>query len=48
MILHRQTFFNLIKKIFATKIEFAKPVSKAKENSIIFFPYQPNMVSCGI
>ncbi|MDA3916117.1 MAG: SIS domain-containing protein [Deltaproteobacteria bacterium] len=48
MILHRQTFFNFIKKIFATKIEFAKPVSTAKKNSIIFFPYQPNMVSCGI
>ena len=48
MILYRQTFFNLIKKIFATKIEFAKPVSTAKTNSIIFFPYQPNMASCGI
>ncbi len=48
MILHRQTFFNFIKKIFATKIEFAKPVSTATINSIIFFPYQPNMVSCGI
>jgi len=48
MILYRQTFFNLIKKIFATKIEFAKPVSTAKTNSIIFFPYQPNTVSCGI
>ena len=48
MIPHKQFFFNFIKKIFATKIEFAKPVSTAKKNSIIFFPHQPNMISCGI
>ena len=48
MILQQQAFFKLIKKISATKIEFTKSLSEAKENSIIFFPYQPNIVSCGI
>ncbi len=48
MILQQQAFFKLIKKISATKIEFTKSLSQAKENSIIFFPYLPNIVSCGI
>ncbi|MCP4670554.1 MAG: SIS domain-containing protein [Desulfobacula sp.] len=48
MILQRQAFLKLIKKISAIKIEFLKSLSAAQENSIIFFPYQPNMVSCGI
>ncbi len=42
------TFLKLIKKISAIKIEFSKSLFAAKENSIIFFPYQPNMLPCGI
>jgi len=37
-----------ITDLFNIKIELAKPVSMAQENTIILFPYQPNTVSCGI
>ncbi|CCK79486.1 SIS domain-containing protein [Desulfobacula toluolica] len=41
-------FFNQIKKLFSTNIEFGKSMTAAKENSIIVFPDKPNTVSCGI
>ena len=48
MILQGKSFFNMIKNLFSINVEFAKSITKAKENSIIFFPYLPNTVSCGI
>ncbi len=40
--------YSFIKKIFTMKIEFSKSLCAAKQNSIIFFPFQPNLLSCGI
>ncbi|WP_299981670.1 SIS domain-containing protein [Desulfobacula sp.] len=39
---------NRVKKLFSIHIEFGKAITGAKENAIIFFPYQPNTISCGI
>ncbi|MBU8849993.1 MAG: SIS domain-containing protein, partial [Desulfobacterales bacterium] len=39
---------NRVKKLFSTNIELGQSIKGAKENSIIFFPYQPNTVACGI
>jgi glutamine---fructose-6-phosphate transaminase (isomerizing) len=47
MILQKQAV-KLMKLISAIKIEFGKSLFKAKENSIIFFPDYPNIISCGI
>jgi len=41
-------FSNWAKKLFSINIEISKSIKQAKENSIIFFPNQPNTVSCGI
>ncbi|MCK4767502.1 MAG: glutamine--fructose-6-phosphate aminotransferase, partial [Desulfobacula sp.] len=41
-------FFNRVKKLFSINIEFGTSITGAEENAIIFFPYQPNTVSCGI
>lgn len=41
-------FSSIINKLPTLNIGFATPVWKAKENSIIFFPDQPNTVACGI
>ncbi|MBU1343636.1 MAG: SIS domain-containing protein [Proteobacteria bacterium] len=37
-----------MKKIFSIPVEFGKSIAQAKENTIIFFPYQSNTLSCGI
>ncbi len=39
---------NCAKKLISVNIEFGKPISKAKHNSIILFPCQPNLLACGI
>ncbi|NOX34254.1 MAG: SIS domain-containing protein [Deltaproteobacteria bacterium] len=41
-------FFNQVKKLFSINVECGKSIAKARENSIIFFPDQPNTISCGI
>ena len=41
-------FINWAKKLFSINIEIGKPVNRAKENSIIFFPSLPTTFSCGI
>ena len=38
----------LIKKLFSINVEIGKQINQVKENSILFFPIQPNTVSCGI
>ncbi len=48
MTLKNLFFFDWIKKLFSIHIEFAKPISQAKENSIIFFPHCPTTFCCGI
>ena len=48
MILQGKPFLNLINKLCSINIECGKSIARAKENSIIFFPYQPNTISCGI
>ena len=48
IILHKQAFSRRIKKLFSIKIEFGNSLFKAGENTIIFFPYQPNTIPCGI
>jgi len=42
------SFFNQVKNLFSIHIEFGKSITAAKKNAIIFFPYQPDTVSCGI
>ncbi|MCP4721313.1 MAG: SIS domain-containing protein, partial [Desulfobacteraceae bacterium] len=44
----KKRLFNLIRKIFTLDIEIGKSLHQAKKNSLIFFPYQPNLFSCGI
>lgn len=39
---------NTLKKIFSLRFEWGKALAEAKENSIIFMPYQPNLLCCGI
>ncbi|MCK5696091.1 MAG: SIS domain-containing protein, partial [Desulfobacula sp.] len=41
-------FLNRVKKLFSINIEIGKSIKQVKENSIIFFPYQPVTFSCGI
>ncbi|MCP3873223.1 MAG: SIS domain-containing protein [Desulfobacteraceae bacterium] len=52
MILQKTTFLNSllsrVKKIFLIHIEVGKSIKAAKDNSIILFPYLPNLLSCGI
>lgn len=37
-----------MKKISSFRIEIGTAIRQAKENTMIFFPYQPNTFSCGI
>jgi glucosamine--fructose-6-phosphate aminotransferase (isomerizing) len=39
---------HLIPKAFFRQIEIGKSLYQAKENSLILFPFQPNVFSCGI
>ena len=39
---------NMLKRLFSLNIGIGTSIAKAKENSIIFLPYQPNTLSCGI
>ncbi|MCK5098473.1 MAG: glutamine--fructose-6-phosphate aminotransferase, partial [Desulfobacteraceae bacterium] len=39
---------NYLNKFLSMNIEIGKPISRAKNNSIIFFPYYPNRFNCGI
>ncbi len=39
---------NRLRKLFSLNIEIGCSIAAAKENSIIFLPYQPNTLSCGI
>ena len=39
---------NLLKKIGSIKVCVGKSVFQAECNSLIFFPYQPNVLGCGI
>ena len=48
MILKNLFLLKLIKKVFTMKIEFSKSLCAVKPNSLIFFPFQPNLLSCGI
>lgn len=41
-------FLNRFKKLFSINIEIGKSIKQAKENTLIFFPYQPTIFSCGI
>ncbi len=41
-------FLNLVKKIFSINIEIGSTIKQAKNNAILFFPNQPNTLSCGI
>jgi len=45
---HGTLFLNLIKKIFTIHFAFGTSIEQAKENSIIFLPHQPTVLSCGI
>ncbi len=47
MIIKRR-LLNKIRKAFTLNIEMGKSFHQVKENSLIFFPYQPNVFSCGI
>ncbi|MBU3952972.1 MAG: glutamine--fructose-6-phosphate aminotransferase, partial [Proteobacteria bacterium] len=40
--------FNLMRKVFTLHIEMGKSLDQARENSLVFFPYQPHILSCGI
>lgn len=46
--LFNKHFLKLIHKVFTLNIELGKSMLQAKNNSLIFFPYQPNVFSCGI
>ena len=46
--LAKNRFLHLIRKTFTRPIEIGKSLDQAKENSLILFPYQPNVFSCGI
>ena len=37
-----------LRKLFSLNLEIGISIAKAKENSIIFLPYRPNILSCGI
>jgi glucosamine--fructose-6-phosphate aminotransferase (isomerizing) len=39
---------NYLKRLLSVNIEIGKSVNNSKENSIIFFPYSPNTLNCGI
>lgn len=41
-------FLNRLRKFFPLHVEFGKTMAQAKENAIIFFPYHPHTVFCGI
>ncbi|MBC8439575.1 MAG: SIS domain-containing protein [Deltaproteobacteria bacterium] len=41
-------FLNLMKKLCSINIGIGISINKAKTNSILFFPNQPNTLSCGI
>ncbi|OGR22037.1 MAG: glutamine--fructose-6-phosphate aminotransferase [Desulfobacterales bacterium RIFOXYA12_FULL_46_15] len=41
-------FLNILRKLFSLNIEIGTSIAAAKENSIIFLPYQPNILCCGI
>jgi len=41
-------FLVFIKKLFSIHIGIGISINQAKNNSILFFPNQPNTVSCGI
>lgn len=45
---NKTSVFKWIKFISKLTIEFGKPVHQAKNNSLILFPYQPNLMACGI
>ncbi|MBA3010581.1 MAG: SIS domain-containing protein [Proteobacteria bacterium] len=40
--------FNLMRTAFTLHIEMGKSLDQARENSLVFFPYQPHILSCGI
>ncbi len=44
----KPVFFDFVKRLKSINIEFATSINAAKENSVIFFPYQPNLLCCGI
>ena len=48
MILTKKRFLNLIRRGLSLHIEMGKSLDQAKTNSLIFFPYQPTLFSCGI
>ncbi len=39
---------NYLSRLLSINIEIGKSINNAKENSIIFFPYFPNKLNCGI
>jgi glucosamine--fructose-6-phosphate aminotransferase (isomerizing) len=41
-------FLNRIKKLFSIHIEIGTSLGQARNNTLLFFPNQPNTVSCGI
>ncbi len=52
MIRHRipflNTVFDWLKKIVPVHIEIGSSIQTARQNSVILFPHQPNILSCGI
>ncbi len=48
MMMYGTAFLNRIKQLMSLTIEFGKPITTARENTLIFFPDQPNTLSCGI
>ena len=41
-------FLNLMKKLFSINIKIGKSLNQAKNNTLLFFPSQPNTMCCGI
>ena len=48
MALLKQRFTEKIRQILSMKIEVGKSLDQADENSLILFPFQANVLSCGI
>ncbi|MBU2430058.1 MAG: glutamine--fructose-6-phosphate aminotransferase, partial [Proteobacteria bacterium] len=48
MIVQGRRLFDLIKKLSKINFEMATSIHQARENTVIFFPNQPNVLSCGI
>lgn len=43
-----ENFKKKLTRFFLIKIEFAKSIKKVQSNSLVFFPYEPDILCCGI